>query len=332
MTDLMVKALLLLLAIMLMARAYIGWIKVNKANKSGIVKIISSIIFACFFIYVQLFKTTMFEFLLGFAIILLLFAFRKQISELFAKLCNSKFGKVKAVSMILLFPVGIWLALALFYRTPLGMPIGVKNYLYHKYDEEFEMAGFWAATPAGHSINEFTCWPKNGNRQTDSFNVVRKNTLSVGSRSFASDNYYGIIIREDYKNYISNYIDPYFDNYEVSVYFKSGGLSNTKYMTDEFDKNTSLAEFLAFQRDEKNIRACNFATVVIYLKDQPLIKEKEAFLLNANKFLNLLLNEYRYLEVFFTTNSKYNMSSLITHDGKLEVYEAKDDFFKLEEE
>jgi len=153
MTNLMIKALLLLLAIILMSRAYIGWIKVNKAKKIGIVKIVFSVIFICFFIYVQLFETTTFEFLLGFSIILLLFAFRKRISKLFAKLCNSKFGKVKAVSMILLFPVGIWLALALFYRTPLGMPVGVKNYLYHKYVEEFEMASFGAATPACNSIN-----------------------------------------------------------------------------------------------------------------------------------------------------------------------------------
>ncbi len=332
MTNLMVKLLLLLLAAILMSRAYIGWIKVNKSGKSGIIKIVLSVIFICFFIYVQLSETTMFEFLLGFSIILLLFAFRKGISKLFAKLCNSKLGKIKAVGIILLFPVGIWLALALFYRTPLGMPIGVKNYLYHKYDEEFEMAGFWAATPAGHPINEFTCWPKNGNRQTDSFNVVRKNTLSVGSRSFASDNYYGIIIREDYENYISNFIDTYFDNYEVSVYFKSGGLSNTKYMTDEFDKNTSLAEFLAFQRDEENIRGCNFATVVIHLKDQPSIKEKNIVLDNANNLFDSLLYEYRNLGLFLTTNSKYNISALITHDGILKTYKVEDRFFKSEEE
>lgn len=271
MTNLMIKALLLLLALILMSRAYIGWIKVNKAKKIGIVKIVFSVIFICFFIYVQLFETAMFEFLLVFSIILLLFAFRKRISKLFAKLCNSKFGKVKAVGMILLFPVGIWLALALFYRTPLGMPIGVKNYLYHKYDEEFDMAGFWAATPAGHPINEFTCWPKNGNRQTDSFNVVRKNTLSVGSRSFASDNYYGIIIREDYENYISEIVSKYFDEYKVYAYFDFSGLSNTSYMSDEFDKKTTLNDFFDYQR--KKSESCNSVYIYIYAYDN-LAKDK----------------------------------------------------------
>ena len=332
MTNLTFKLILILLTAVLMSGPYIGWIKSKKDSKYGITAIMANAVLIGLLIYAELFQTTMFEFLLFLAIAMLLFVFRKRIGGFLKKLPSQKGGKIKVTAAVMLFPVGIWLALALFYRTPLGMPIGVKNYLYHKYDEEFETAGFWAATPAGHPINEFTCWPKNGNKQTDSFNVVRKNTLSVGSRSYASDNYYGIIIREDYENYISNFIEPYFDNYEVSVYFKSGGLSNTKYMTDEFDKNTSLSEFLAFQRDEENIRGCNFATVFIHLYNQPSIKEKENFLLNANKFLSSLIAEYRNLGVFFTTNSKYNMSSLITHDGKLEIYKVDDGFFKLEEE
>jgi len=282
MTNLMIKALLLLLAIILMSRAYIGWIKVNKAKKIGIVKIVFSVIFICFFIYVQLFETTTFEFLLGFSIILLLFAFRKRISKLFAKLCNSKFGKVKAVSMILLFPVGIWLALALFYRTPLGMPIGVKNYLYHKYDEEFEMAGFWAATPAGHPINEFTCWPKNGNRQTDSFNVVRKNTLSVGSRNFASDNYYGVFIRDDYENFVSELLAQYFEEFEVEVNFNWSGLSNILYMSDELDKTFSLNEFLEFQK--VNGESCNTATISIIVPREYFKKHINHIENAANEF------------------------------------------------
>lgn len=243
MTNLLIKIILTALAVVLMSRAYIDWIKVNRARKSGIIKIVLSIIFICFFIYAQLFKTTIFEFMIGFAIALLLYVLKKRIGKLFTKLWATKKGKATAVSIILLFPAVFWLALALFYRTPLGMPIGVKNYLYHKYDEEFEMAGFWAATPAGHPINEFTCWPKNGNKQTDSFNVVRKNTLSVGSRNFASDNYYGIIIREDYENYISEIVSQYFDEFKVYAYFNFSGLSNTSYMSDEFDKKTTLNDF-----------------------------------------------------------------------------------------
>lgn len=357
MTDLMVKALLLLLAAILMARAYIGWIKANKAKKSGIVKIIFSIIFICLFVCVELFETTMFEFLLGFAVAFLLFAFRKRISKLFAKLCNSKFGKVKAVSMILLFPVGIWLALALFYRTPLGMPIGVKNYLYHKYDEEFEMSRFWAATPAGHPINEFTCWPKNGNRQTDSFNVVRKNTLSVGSRSFASDNYYGIIIREDYENYISEIVSKYFDEHKIYVRFATSGISNTMYMSDVFNKKTSLDEFLKFQKDKLKHHSRNTANVDIFLPQQYSINDKDLIVTKIQKLCDELKNDFCYIKVnilVFTEESRYNYKSLtlsnylnwrdsnnwdydpkrivfrLNHNSELSYFIIDEDFFKEE--
>lgn len=249
MTNFLIKALLSLLAMILMVRTYIGWIKVNKAKKSGIIKIAISVIFICFFIYVELFETTLFEFLLGFVLALLLYASRKRIN----KLCGTKLGKAAAVGMVLCFPAVLWLVLALFYRTNLGMPIGVQNYLYHKYDEEFEVAGFWAATVANHPINEFTCWPKNGNKETDSFNVVRKNTLSVGSRNFASDNYYGIIIREDYENYISEIVSKYFDEFKVYAYFDFSGLSNIKYMSDEFDKKTTLNDFFEYQRKKARV-------------------------------------------------------------------------------
>ena len=120
----------------------------------------------------------------------------------------------------------------------------MKNYLYHKYNEEFEVSGFFGATIAEHPTNQLTCCPKNGNTATDSFNVVRKNTLSVGSRRFASDNYYGIIIREDYEKYVSDIVSKYFDEFKVFVRFEFSGISNTKYMSDEFDKNTSLEDFL----------------------------------------------------------------------------------------
>lgn len=174
MTNLLFKIILTVLSIVLMSRAYISWIKSKKDSKYGITAIMASAVLIGLLIYVELFRTTMFEFLLFLAIAMLLFVFRKRIGVFLKKLSLQKGAKIKVTAAVMLFPVGIWLALALFYRTPLGMPIGVKNYLYHKYDEEFEMAGFWAATPAGHPINEFTCWPKNGNKETDSFNVVKK--------------------------------------------------------------------------------------------------------------------------------------------------------------
>ena len=78
----------------------------------------------------------------------------------------------------------LWFGLAGFYRTDIGMPIGVQNYLFHKYHEEFDVNGFFGATIVGHPTNQLTCCPKNGNPATDAFNVVRKNTLSIAKNSF----------------------------------------------------------------------------------------------------------------------------------------------------
>lgn len=257
---------------------------------------------------------------------------QKKISEILKGILSKKYGKAKAAGSIFVSIFALWFWLAVFYRTDIGMPIGVQNYLYHKYGEEFDVNGFFGATIAGHPTNQLTCCPKNGNPATDSFNVVRKNTLSIGSRRFASDNYYGIIIRDDYEKYISTYIDDYFDDFSVHVYFDFSGLSNTKYMSDEFDKNTSLEEFLDFQLNEDNIRACNFATVIIELKYQPTIEEKDTIIQNANNVFNDLINKYRYLGLFIQSPSKYNISALITHNGELLTYNVDDKFFKLEEE
>lgn len=316
MESFLIKMLLSLLAAVLMLRAYIAWIKVNRARKSGIIKIVLSIIFICFFIYAQLFKTTIFEFMIGFAIALLLYVLRKRIGKLFTKLWATKMGKATAVSIILLSPAVFWLALALFYRTPLGMPIGVKNYLYHKYDEEFEIAGFWAATPAGHPINEFTCWPKNGNKQTDSFNVVRKNTLSVGSRSFASDNYYGVFIRHDYENFVSELLAQYFEDFEVEVNFNWSGLSNTLYMSDELDKTFTLNEFLEFQK--VNGESCNTAEIKIIFQQRGEI-DKGILLEFSDKYSD----KARMAIVDFYVENKQQLVSYITinSNGTVKFYE-----------
>ena len=245
---------------------------------------------------------------------------------------SGKYGKLKAAGFTVAAVFALWLGLAVFYKTDIGIPIGVKNYLYHKYNEEFDVDGYFGVKIAGNPQNQLTCCPKNGNPQTDSFNVVRKKNLSVGSRLFASDNYYGIIIREDYEEYISTFIDDYFDDFTVKVYFETSGLSNAKYMSDELNKSTSLADFLEYQKNDNNIRGCNYAIVIITLKQQPTITEKEKTLQNANKLFKQLSKQYRLLSVYIQSTSKYNISALITHDGELKTYDVDDDFFSLQEE
>ncbi len=302
MTNLMVKALLLLLAAILMARTYIGWIKANKANKSGIVKIVLSAIFICFFIYVQLFQTTMFEFLLGFAVAFLLVAFRKVIRMLYTKLCDKKLGKIKTAGILLMCPVAFWLALALFYQTPLGKPIGVRNYLYHKYDEEFEVACVWAENSYGRPINGFICWPKNGTKATDAFRVEKKRTLSAGSKLFASDNYYGIIIREDYENSIAEVIDDYFEEFKIYASFEYSGISNIVYMSDYLSKDTTLEEFIEYQSDENTRSSHNSASVDVFIPEE-LVTDKESTLEKIDMIGKELEHKFPYLTIDFRTMS-----------------------------
>ena len=222
------------------------------------------------------------EFLMLTAVIMVSYFFRKKLLAFSEKTLSKKNGKIIFAGSIAAAVFVLWFGLALFYRTDFGMPIGVKNYLYHKYWEEFEVSGFFGATVWGHPTNQLTCYPKNGNPQTDAFNVARKNTLSVGSRRFASDNYYGILIKDDYQDFVEAILDDYFEEYKVDVDFNWSGLSNVKYMSDVFDKSISLDKFLKYQKE--NGESCNTATIKVYVP-QDYYKNKTQ---NISKLANNL--------------------------------------------
>lgn len=251
-----------------MSRNLFSWLKARYGGQG--VKYKANVIF-CGIIAVSAVPVvflTFNEFLMLTAVVLTAYFFRKKLLAFSQKILSKKNGKIKLAVSIAAAVFILWFGLALFYRTDFGMPIGVKNYLYHKYWEEFEVSGFFGATVWGHPTNQLTCYPKNGNPQTDAFNVARKNTLSVGSRRFASDNYYGIWIREDYENYISAFIDDYFDEFKVYAYFDSGGLNNVKYMSDSLNKNTTLYDFLKFQ--QKHEESCNWSNIYVYAYNDSL--------------------------------------------------------------
>lgn len=330
MTGYITKALFILLVYVLIFRAYLKWAK-NSPKKikpiiAGIIAIGSGTT-AVFFL-------TLFEVLFCLAVFCAIFIFRKKLYKLYCEMLSGKYGKLKAAGFTVAAAFALWLGLALFYRTDFGMPIGVQNYLFHKYNEEFEVSGFFGATIAGHPTNQLTCCPKNGNKATDCFNVARKNTLSIGSRRFASDNYYVIIIRDDYEKYVSDIIDDYFDDFTVNVYFEFSGLSNIRYMSDEFDKGTSLEEFLAFQKDEDNIRACNFARLDICLNFQPTISEQEFLTNKSLQLFEKIASEFNGLRIYITSiEDNYNViTGLITFDSNVDDFRISDNFFKNEED
>lgn len=330
MTGYMTKALFILLVYVLMFRTYLKWAK-NSPKKikpiiAGIIAIGSGT--------AAVFLLTLFEVLFCLAVFCAIFIFRKKLYKLYREMLSGKYGKLKAAGFTVTAVFALWFGLAVFYKTDIGIPIGVKNYLYHKYNEEFDVDGYFGVKIAGNHQNQLTCCPKSGNPQTDSFNVVRKKNLSVGSRLFASDNYYGIIIRDDYEEYISTFIDDYFDDFIVDAYFDFSSISNTKYMSDVFDKNTSLKDFLDFQKNENNIRSCNYARVNIYLNFQPTVSEQEIVTQKALNLFEDLTSEYSYLRLYIIgSEDSYNIiTCLISHDSQLKGFRISDDFFKNEEE
>lgn len=330
MTNTLLKALFILLIMVLLFRHYLGWVK-NSSKK--IIPILTGV-FALAISPIMVIFLTLFEVLFCLSVVVIVFLLRKPISSFIKKISIQKLGKLKVVGCILASGVVLWFGLAVFYRTDIGMPIGVQNYLFHKYHEEFDVNGFFGATIAGHPTNQLTCCPKDGNPATDAFNVVRKNTFSIGSRRFASDNYYGIIIREDYEEYISTFIDDYFDDFTVNVYFDFSGLSNTKYMSDEFDKETSLEEFLTFQKDDNNIRGCNFARIIIMLNSQPTIDKQELYKSKSLDLLEELSLRYSNIRIYIKSieESSECITGMITHDSKVDSFRISDNFFKNEEE
>ncbi len=357
MLNYLVKLCLTILLFILVYHKFFNYIKMLKNTAYGKIKTAAVCISALLSAAAAVILLTLFEFVLVAVLFAVAWFGRKKLST-FANgiLCRKK-GKLKLAGISAAVIFLLWFGLALFYRTDIGMPIGVKNYLYHKYGEEFDVSGFFGATVWGHPTNQFTCCPKSENSQTDSFNVTRKNTLSIGSRLFASDNYFGVLIREDYENYISTFIDDYFDEFKVYVRFDSSGLSNVKYMSDCFDKSTSLEDFLSFQRNENKIRACNTAKLIVFLDKQPEIAEKDNVVKKIESFLQQISNEQLcYTNIFFAVfkdDSKYSydflnrknfyswssvnnwdyspiyITSIINHEAQISHLYVDDKFFKF---
>lgn len=326
MSKYILNTMIILLTLMIYRRSVCGYIGNNwKTGRKAIAVLlpvgvglvcIAVIIFLTFFEACFICCTAVVGFLL-----------RHQLAEIFKAQYSRKHGKLHAAKTVGIICFSLWLGLALFYRTDIGTPIGLKNYLYHKYNEEFKYIG---VKPDGAN---YGFYPINGNRDTDKFNVVRKKYLSVGSRLFASDNYYGIIIRDEYVKHVLTYTDKYFDDCKAKVYYNSSDLSNLTYMSDEFDKNTSLEEFLSFQKDENNIRGCNFAYLYLDLNFQPLESEEEIITTKVLNMFKEMTSEYTLLRIYISgsENTSDVFTGLLVDDSKVESIQITENFFKTED-
>ena len=149
------------------------------------------------------------------------------------------------------------------------------------------------------------------------------------------------------------------DEFKVFVRFEFSGLSNTKYMSDEFDKNTSLEDFFNYQKNSDNIRACNTANLSIMLEHQPLIKEQNVVIEKTEQIFTEFSEDLKFtqMEIITITDSerckyydvdrtyyyyilndnksgKYisGIRSFITDEDNYSSIEISDSFFKNEEE
>ena len=325
MSKYILNTMVVLLTLMLYRRSAVSFIKGKWADKKAAA--VSVCVGTALLCGAVIYFLTFFEACFVSVVASVGFLMRYTLLEIFKAQYARKHGKLHVVKAVCIICFSFWLGLAWFYKTDIGVKTGLKNYLYHKYHEEFKYIG---VKPDG--VN-YGFYPINGERDTDTFNVVRKRWLSIGSRLFASDNYYGIIIRDEYEKHVLTYADKYFDNCKAEVRFNSSGLSNLTYMSDEFDKNTTLEEFLAFQKDEDNIRGCNFADLFIDLNFQPTKSDEITV---TNKALNLfedLTSEFCLLQVHISgSEDTYSViTGLITGDSKLDYYRISDNFFKAEE-
>ncbi|MBP0963724.1 MAG: hypothetical protein J5999_00325 [Oscillospiraceae bacterium] len=240
------------------------------------------------------------------------FLLRHQLAEIFKAQYARKHGKLHAAKTAGIICFSLWLGLALFYRTDIGTPIGLKNYLYHKYNEEFKYIG---VKPDGAN---YGFYPINGNCETDKFNVVRKKYLSVGSRLLASDNYYGIIIREDYQDFIKGILKKYYDDADVEIKFQWSGISNMEYMSDVFDKSASLDEFLKYQKI--NGDSHNVAEMTITLPQKYLGSAESQKLIS--QFSNELadITNYVTLDFIYSKEKRFNLGYtyvIINYSGEV---------------
>ncbi len=245
MTKYILNTMVILLTLMLYRRSVCGYIKNSRESGRRAIAVLLpvGIVLACAAVIILL---TFFEacYVCGAAVVC--FFLRNQLTEIFRVEYAKEHGRLHAAKAAGVICLTLWYGLALFYRTDIGEPIGVSNYLYHKYNEEFYCLG------EKYEGRQYKFCPKNGDRKADGFNVVRKKSLSVGSRLFASDNYYGIIIRDDYQAFCKEIIKKYYgnaDDVDVTVKFNYSGLSNAAYMSDVFDRSTSLDEFFKYQKE-----------------------------------------------------------------------------------
>lgn len=110
------------------------------------------------------------------------------------------------------------------------------NYAKDKYDEEFEMIDIKYSSRIDFG-DTMAVYPKGGDEKTEAFVILREN---YGDKIVYSDDYFKILIREEYEEYVGAVVEKYFPEYKL--YLLVGTLSNNLTYPDYFNKNTTLED------------------------------------------------------------------------------------------
>lgn len=106
-----------------------------------------------------------------------------------------------------------------------------------KYNEEFVIIGVESREILQSISNsEDTIWiyPKGGDKENDAFQVVCTHN-SDGSDTF-KDDYFGILLKDEYEKELREIGDKYFSDFEASVFFDG------QYFPEEFKSRCSIKE------------------------------------------------------------------------------------------
>lgn len=173
----------------------------------------------------------------------------------------------------------------------------VLNYLSNKYPNE---SSFTIDEQVGYGVDvnytEYYCHSANNQRF-----VVYENE----DGSF-QDNYYGVLIYDDYKNRLDNILSDYFDNYKVYIRFTSNFFDDDVIDVDKFD------DYL--ENDPQQF----FADYFIFTDDA-------VDNLDIDKLTDDLKNEFKnyFISINIVDTYTLNSDELLNEDTYLSVEKVK---------
>lgn len=164
------------------------------------------------------------------------------------------------------------------------------SYLEQKYHKKFKPIGLEKASWAYHYDN-LTVYAEGDDKKTDYFHIYRK---TVNGKYVFTDNYFGILARDEYEKKISNIVKDYFPEFKLYSSFDAESFP---------DKLTSKSTLSDADKTGANLYVSTNIFVVPTLKDKQEVNEN--FKLLISKMAKNKL--YGDVQVFYLYDSKIDL-------------------------